>query len=80
MPPGSQEWLYVKVSISHDKHMEQMDGSTHGRTQPIPGYAICNIGDALAIFSGGILRSNLHRVMYVNIYFSVTDYITQLYH
>ncbi|TFK86937.1 Clavaminate synthase-like protein [Polyporus arcularius HHB13444] len=42
MPPGTQEWLYVK---------------------PVPGYAICNIGDALAIFSGGVLRSNLHRVM-----------------
>ncbi|KAM5535885.1 hypothetical protein V8D89_010503 [Ganoderma adspersum] len=42
LPPGSQEWLYVK---------------------PLPGHAICNIGDALSIFSGGILRSNLHRVM-----------------
>ncbi|GBE78901.1 Clavaminate synthase-like protein [Sparassis crispa] len=31
--------------------------------RPIPGYAICNIGDALTIFSGGILRSNLHRVV-----------------
>ncbi|KAH9486019.1 2-oxoglutarate-dependent dioxygenase [Psilocybe cubensis] len=31
--------------------------------KPIPNHAICNIGDALAIFSGGILRSNLHRVV-----------------
>ncbi|KAI0640625.1 Clavaminate synthase-like protein [Trametes meyenii] len=31
--------------------------------KPIPGYAICNIGDALNIFSGGILRSNIHRVI-----------------
>lgn len=31
--------------------------------KPIPGHAICNVGDALAIFSGGILRSNLHRVV-----------------
>ncbi|ETW77509.1 hypothetical protein HETIRDRAFT_436331 [Heterobasidion irregulare TC 32-1] len=30
---------------------------------PIPGHAICNLGDAMAIFSGGILRSNLHRVV-----------------
>nr|VWP00262.1 Protein kinase domain-containing protein [Ganoderma boninense] len=29
----------------------------------IPGHAICNVGDALTIFSGGILRSNLHRVV-----------------
>jgi len=31
--------------------------------KPIPGHAICNLGDAMAIFSGGILRSNLHRVV-----------------
>ncbi|KAH9828690.1 Clavaminate synthase-like protein [Rhodofomes roseus] len=31
--------------------------------KPLPGYAVCNIGDALSIFSGGILRSALHRVM-----------------
>ncbi|TFY79806.1 hypothetical protein EWM64_g4206 [Hericium alpestre] len=33
--------------------------------KPYPGHAICNIGDALAIFSGGILRSNLHRAVCV---------------
>ncbi|PBK65378.1 Clavaminate synthase-like protein [Armillaria solidipes] len=31
--------------------------------KPIPGHAIFNIGDALSLFSGGILRSNLHRVL-----------------
>ncbi|KDR86135.1 hypothetical protein GALMADRAFT_205313 [Galerina marginata CBS 339.88] len=31
--------------------------------KPIPRHAICNVGDALSIFSGGILRSNLHRVL-----------------
>ncbi|SJL02787.1 related to oxidoreductase, 2OG-Fe(II) oxygenase family [Armillaria ostoyae] len=31
--------------------------------KPIPGLAICNVGDALSLFSGGILRSNLHRVL-----------------
>jgi len=31
--------------------------------KPIPGHAICNLGDAMAIFSGGILKSNLHRVV-----------------
>ncbi|GJJ08947.1 hypothetical protein Clacol_003167 [Clathrus columnatus] len=30
---------------------------------PIPGHAICNIGDALHILSGGILRSSIHRVL-----------------
>ncbi|OCH93542.1 Clavaminate synthase-like protein [Obba rivulosa] len=31
--------------------------------KPIPGHAICNLGDAMTLFSGGILRSNLHRVI-----------------
>ncbi|KAG2140990.1 hypothetical protein DEU56DRAFT_734600 [Suillus clintonianus] len=31
--------------------------------RPIPGHAICNVGDALALFSGGILQSNIHRVV-----------------
>ncbi|THV05873.1 Clavaminate synthase-like protein [Dendrothele bispora CBS 962.96] len=31
--------------------------------KPLPGHAICNIGDALSIMSGGILRSNIHRVV-----------------
>jgi len=31
--------------------------------KPLPGHAICNIGDALALFSGGILQSNIHRVV-----------------
>ncbi|KZT28362.1 Clavaminate synthase-like protein [Neolentinus lepideus HHB14362 ss-1] len=31
--------------------------------KPIPGHAICNVGDALHIFSGGLLKSCVHRVM-----------------
>lgn len=31
--------------------------------KPLFGHAVCNVGDALSIFSGGILRSNVHRVM-----------------
>ncbi|KAF9225085.1 Clavaminate synthase-like protein [Gyrodon lividus] len=31
--------------------------------KPIPGHAICNVGDALSVFSGGILQSNIHRVV-----------------
>lgn len=30
---------------------------------PIPGHAICNVADTLSLFSGGILRSNMHRVV-----------------
>ncbi|THH03266.1 hypothetical protein EW145_g6394 [Phellinidium pouzarii] len=31
--------------------------------RPIPGHAICNIGDTLTILTGGILHSNMHRVI-----------------
>ncbi|KAG7091537.1 hypothetical protein E1B28_010566 [Marasmius oreades] len=31
--------------------------------KPLPGHAICNVGDALAVLSGGILHSNIHRVI-----------------
>ena len=31
--------------------------------RPLPGHAICNVGDTLTIFSGGILHSNMHRVV-----------------
>ncbi|KLO18729.1 Clavaminate synthase-like protein [Schizopora paradoxa] len=37
--------------------------STWHYVKPIQGHAICNVGDALTIFSGGILRSALHRVL-----------------
>ncbi|KAL9110165.1 MAG: hypothetical protein Q9227_005225 [Pyrenula ochraceoflavens] len=31
--------------------------------QPLPGHAIVNLGDALATFTNGLLRSNIHRVV-----------------
>ncbi|KAF9468233.1 Clavaminate synthase-like protein [Collybia nuda] len=31
--------------------------------KPLPGHVICNVGDALNIFSGGILKSSIHRVL-----------------
>ncbi|CAA7262121.1 unnamed protein product [Cyclocybe aegerita] len=31
--------------------------------KPRPGHAICNVGDALSILSGGILKSCVHRVV-----------------
>ena len=44
--------------------------------QPVPGYIICNLGDAMAIWSGGILRSNQHRV--VSVYVIITSSILDL--
>ncbi|KAI6157099.1 hypothetical protein BKA82DRAFT_994495 [Pisolithus tinctorius] len=34
-----------------------------GYVKPIPGHAICNVGDALTVLSGGILKSAVHRVV-----------------
>ncbi|KAJ4487536.1 hypothetical protein J3R30DRAFT_3785591 [Lentinula aciculospora] len=31
--------------------------------KPMTGHTICNIGDALSLLSGGILHSNIHRVL-----------------
>jgi len=31
--------------------------------RPLPGHGVCNVGDTLTLLSGGILRSNLHRVV-----------------
>jgi len=39
-------------------------GSTRWQyVRPMPGHAICNVGDALTIFSGGTLHSNMHRIV-----------------
>jgi len=60
---GSGEWKYVKV-ISF-RNSTGLPSKQPARVQPIPGYAICNIGDTLSILSGGILKSAVHRVVYV---------------
>lgn len=31
--------------------------------RPLPGHAICNVGDTLAVLSGGLLQSSMHRVV-----------------
>lgn len=31
--------------------------------KPLPGHAIVNLGDAMAVFTNGLLRSNIHRVV-----------------
>lgn len=31
--------------------------------KPLPGKLVCNIADLLNIFSGGLLKSNMHRVI-----------------
>ncbi|KAG0654573.1 hypothetical protein C6P46_001594 [Rhodotorula mucilaginosa] len=31
--------------------------------RPLPGHAVCNVGDTLAVYSGNIFKSNIHRVI-----------------
>ncbi|BGP14511.1 hypothetical protein JCM10213_000385 [Rhodosporidiobolus nylandii] len=31
--------------------------------RPIPGHAVCNVGDTLSVYSGNIFKSNIHRVV-----------------
>ncbi|GAA6045959.1 hypothetical protein NBRC10513_005359 [Rhodotorula toruloides] len=31
--------------------------------RPLPGHAVCNVGDTLSVFSGNIFKSNIHRVV-----------------
>ncbi|KUJ12177.1 Clavaminate synthase-like protein [Mollisia scopiformis] len=40
------------------------DNSAWMYVKPEPGYAIINLGDAMVEWSGGILRSNMHRVTF----------------
>lgn len=53
--------------------------------RPLPGHAIINLGDAMAVFTNGLLRSNIHRVVsppgaqedhtrYSLVYFSRPEY------
>lgn len=37
--------------------------NTWAYVRPLPGHAIVNLGDALVKLSGGLLRSNIHRVV-----------------
>ncbi|KAI0316905.1 Clavaminate synthase-like protein [Amylostereum chailletii] len=59
---------FGSLSFLHHNHLGGLQVLLPGTenwtyVKPISGHAVCNIGDALTIFSGGILRSNLHRVV-----------------
>jgi len=38
-------------------------GERWAYVRPLPGHAVVNLGDAMVIFSQGLLRSNVHRVV-----------------
>ncbi|BGP46645.1 hypothetical protein JCM10450v2_002493 [Rhodotorula kratochvilovae] len=39
-------------------------GSTQWQSiRPLPGHAVCNVGDTLSVYSGNIFKSNIHRVV-----------------
>ena len=77
MVPGTTEWQYVKVILTKPRRVQRLTAnwisqspgtpsaisvrvlliSSHSRTE------VYFTGDAMAILSGGVLRSNLHRVV-----------------
>ena len=52
LPPGSDEESNVNTSTAWEF------------VKPQAGCAVVNMGDAMVAFSGGVVRSNLHRVAY----------------
>ncbi|KAH9912926.1 uncharacterized protein BXZ73DRAFT_107161 [Epithele typhae] len=61
--PGSEEMTFLTVHTDFGSLWLLHNRLGGLQVKPLPGHAICNIGDALNIFSGGILRSNIHRVV-----------------
>ncbi|PIL36349.1 hypothetical protein GSI_00037 [Ganoderma sinense ZZ0214-1] len=64
-PPhvGDEEKLFLTAHTDFGSLVLPPGSDRWYYVKPLPGHAICNIGDALNIFSGGILRSNIHRVV-----------------
>lgn len=59
--------VLLPPSIAAENATKDGDGGGKGLgswayVRPLPGHAIVNLGDALVKFSGGVLRSNIHRV------------------
>ncbi|KAL1752676.1 hypothetical protein FB107DRAFT_219450 [Schizophyllum commune] len=63
--PSTLESLHAAHLPSGSELRFTKNAIPEGAGFPLPAHAVCNIGDALAILSGGILRSNLHRVPYL---------------
>lgn len=58
LPPGSDEWLFVKVCRQASRLMLAATEGTDGTfflAQPLEGCIVVNLADLLSIFSGGIL-------------------------
>ena len=65
LPPGIDA-LDSHSENSENRNEERGLEKSSGRwafVRPLPFHAIINLGDALTKFSGGILRSNIHRVV-----------------
>ncbi|GJJ08946.1 hypothetical protein Clacol_003166 [Clathrus columnatus] len=60
---SKNETRFIRVPPNLNMSRKALGHHTDFGSLPIPGHAICNIGDALHILSGGILRSNIHRVL-----------------
>ncbi|KAH9912913.1 uncharacterized protein BXZ73DRAFT_107149 [Epithele typhae] len=61
--PGPQETTFLTAPTDFGSLVFPPRSDQWFCVKPLPGHATCNIGDALNIVSGGILRSNIHRVV-----------------
>lgn len=59
---GSLTLLYT-TQLGLQVLLPTSNGGKWAYVKPLQGHAIVNCGDALAIFSNGVLRSNVHRVV-----------------
>lgn len=51
------------MKVLNGKTLVDCESAADSHAQSIPGYAICNIGDSLAVYSANILHAGLHRVV-----------------
>ncbi|GAA6037219.1 hypothetical protein JCM8097_008627 [Rhodosporidiobolus ruineniae] len=64
-------WIFPTLSCVSMLHGRGCGGlqvlppgtSTWQNIRPLPGHAVCNVGDTLSVYSGNILKSNIHRVV-----------------
>lgn len=60
---GLQVLLPPTIAADNASSEAPSVAGTWAYVRPLPGHAIVNLGDAMVKFSGGILRSNIHRVV-----------------
>jgi len=63
--PSSIKAVLPTALVTDGDEIAEIAEVEHGwaYVKPLPGHAIINLGDALVMFTKGVLRSNVHRVV-----------------